>query len=159
MDLRTSALHVSPAPEPVGSRREGWRGGVGISCTAVLDMPAHVGVICQVIAPVSTGVPSPGTPLTHSPNATQAPENILAEHYHDLRRKPFYPALINYMSSGPVVAMVWPGGRGRGPWIEPRAAELLVIPSSSDLYLCAAGLGRPQCGLHFKGHDRAHGLS
>ncbi|XP_028905083.1 nucleoside diphosphate kinase, mitochondrial [Ornithorhynchus anatinus] len=39
----------------------------------------------------------------------QAPERILAEHYHDLRRKPFYPALINYMSSGPVVAMVWEG--------------------------------------------------
>ncbi|XP_054442709.1 nucleoside diphosphate kinase, mitochondrial [Pteronotus mesoamericanus] len=39
----------------------------------------------------------------------QAPESILAEHYHDLRRKPFYPALISYMSSGPVVAMVWEG--------------------------------------------------
>ncbi|XP_015992233.1 nucleoside diphosphate kinase, mitochondrial isoform X1 [Rousettus aegyptiacus] len=39
----------------------------------------------------------------------QAPENVLAEHYHDLRRKPFYPALISYMSSGPVVAMVWEG--------------------------------------------------
>ncbi|XP_006873977.1 PREDICTED: nucleoside diphosphate kinase, mitochondrial [Chrysochloris asiatica] len=39
----------------------------------------------------------------------QPPESILAEHYHDLRRKPFYPALIGYMSSGPVVAMVWEG--------------------------------------------------
>ncbi|XP_023584103.1 nucleoside diphosphate kinase, mitochondrial isoform X1 [Trichechus manatus latirostris] len=39
----------------------------------------------------------------------QAPESILAEHYHDLRRKPFYPALVSYMSSGPVVAMVWEG--------------------------------------------------
>ncbi|KAB0383369.1 hypothetical protein FD755_005286 [Muntiacus reevesi] len=39
----------------------------------------------------------------------QAPERILAEHYHDLQRKPFYPALISYMSSGPVVAMVWEG--------------------------------------------------
>ncbi|XP_058426481.1 nucleoside diphosphate kinase, mitochondrial isoform X3 [Diceros bicornis minor] len=39
----------------------------------------------------------------------QAPESVLAEHYHDLRRKPFYPALISYMRSGPVVAMVWEG--------------------------------------------------
>nr|XP_040132847.1 nucleoside diphosphate kinase, mitochondrial isoform X1 [Ictidomys tridecemlineatus] len=39
----------------------------------------------------------------------QAPESILAEHYQDLQRKPFYPALISYMSSGPVVAMVWEG--------------------------------------------------
>ncbi|XP_053326995.1 nucleoside diphosphate kinase, mitochondrial [Spea bombifrons] len=39
----------------------------------------------------------------------QASEVILAEHYHDLRRKPFYPSLIRYMASGPVVAMVWEG--------------------------------------------------
>ncbi|XP_075037578.1 nucleoside diphosphate kinase, mitochondrial isoform X1 [Mixophyes fleayi] len=39
----------------------------------------------------------------------QGSEGILAEHYHDLRRKPFYPALIRYMTSGPVVAMVWEG--------------------------------------------------
>uniref|UniRef100_A0A8C3SZ73 Nucleoside diphosphate kinase n=1 Tax=Chelydra serpentina TaxID=8475 RepID=A0A8C3SZ73_CHESE len=39
----------------------------------------------------------------------QANEGILAEHYHELRRKPFYPALIHYMTSGPVVAMVWEG--------------------------------------------------
>ncbi|XP_047389517.1 LOW QUALITY PROTEIN: nucleoside diphosphate kinase, mitochondrial [Sciurus carolinensis] len=37
------------------------------------------------------------------------PCEILAEHYQDLQRKPFYPALISYMSSGPVVAMVWEG--------------------------------------------------
>ncbi|KAF7483498.1 Hypothetical predicted protein [Marmota monax] len=36
----------------------------------------------------------------------QTPDSILAEHYQDLQRKPFYPALISYMSSGPVVAMV-----------------------------------------------------
>ncbi|MEE6528548.1 hypothetical protein FKM82_031011, partial [Ascaphus truei] len=35
----------------------------------------------------------------------QASEGVLSEHYHDLRRKPFYPALIRYMVSGPVVAM------------------------------------------------------
>ncbi|XP_059572470.1 nucleoside diphosphate kinase, mitochondrial [Alligator mississippiensis] len=39
----------------------------------------------------------------------QANEGILSEHYHELRRKPFYPALIHYMTSGPVVAMVWEG--------------------------------------------------
>ncbi|EGW04365.1 Nucleoside diphosphate kinase, mitochondrial [Cricetulus griseus] len=47
----------------------------------------------------------------------QAPESILAEHYRDLQRKPFYPALISYMSSGPVVAMVQQGrGNGLGVW-------------------------------------------
>ncbi|KAG8508938.1 Nucleoside diphosphate kinase, mitochondrial, partial [Galemys pyrenaicus] len=39
----------------------------------------------------------------------QAPERVLAEHYRDLRREPFYPALLRHMSSGPVVAMVWEG--------------------------------------------------
>ncbi|XP_076998446.1 nucleoside diphosphate kinase, mitochondrial isoform X2 [Tamandua tetradactyla] len=39
----------------------------------------------------------------------QAPESVLAQHYQDLRREPFYPGLVSYMSSGPVVAMVWQG--------------------------------------------------
>lgn len=33
----------------------------------------------------------------------------LEKHYADLAGKPFFPGLINYMSSGPVVAMVWEG--------------------------------------------------
>ncbi|MBZ3886819.1 Nucleoside diphosphate kinase, mitochondrial [Sciurus carolinensis] len=39
----------------------------------------------------------------------QAPESILTEHYQNLQRKSVYPTLISYMSSGPVVAMVWEG--------------------------------------------------
>ncbi|MCL4113734.1 UNVERIFIED_CONTAM: hypothetical protein GTU68_065663 [Idotea baltica] len=33
----------------------------------------------------------------------------LQQHYSDLSNKPFFPALIKYMLSGPVVAMVWEG--------------------------------------------------
>ena len=33
----------------------------------------------------------------------------LEEHYADLAGKPFFPGLISYMSSGPVVCMVWQG--------------------------------------------------
>lgn len=36
----------------------------------------------------------------------QASEDLLREHYWELRTKPFFKDLINYMSSGPVVAMV-----------------------------------------------------
>ena len=60
--------------------------------------------------------------LSPIPSMYQAPERILAEHYHDLQRKPFYPALISYMSSGPVVAMVQQGcgsGRVEGPGLSP----------------------------------------
>ena len=33
----------------------------------------------------------------------------LQVHYQDLKDKPFFPDLIQYMLSGPVVAMVWQG--------------------------------------------------
>lgn len=36
----------------------------------------------------------------------QASEELLREHYWELRSKPFFSGLIAYMSSGPVVAMV-----------------------------------------------------
>lgn len=38
-----------------------------------------------------------------------AGEDHLEKHYADLKGKPFFPGLIKYMSSGPVVAMVWQG--------------------------------------------------
>ncbi|XP_048408130.1 nucleoside diphosphate kinase 3 isoform X3 [Stegostoma tigrinum] len=39
----------------------------------------------------------------------QASENLLKDHYIDLRDRPFYNGLVKYMSSGPLVAMVWQG--------------------------------------------------
>ncbi|XP_056143342.1 nucleoside diphosphate kinase A-like [Lampris incognitus] len=39
----------------------------------------------------------------------QVSEDLLSQHYHQLRKKPFYPCLQHYMTSGPVVAMVWEG--------------------------------------------------
>ena len=39
----------------------------------------------------------------------QASEDLLKEHYADLSSKPFYAGLCKYMSSGPVVPMVWEG--------------------------------------------------
>ncbi|XP_036387071.1 NME/NM23 nucleoside diphosphate kinase 2a [Megalops cyprinoides] len=38
-----------------------------------------------------------------------ASEELLKEHYIDLKDRPFYPGLVRYMNSGPVVAMVWEG--------------------------------------------------
>mmetsp|Transcript_34155 Transcript_34155/g.47685 ORF Transcript_34155/g.47685 Transcript_34155/m.47685 type:complete len:157 (-) Transcript_34155:71-541(-) len=40
---------------------------------------------------------------------TQPGEEHLKEHYADLAKKPFFPGLISYMNSGPVVGMVWEG--------------------------------------------------
>ncbi|KAI9204637.1 nucleoside diphosphate kinase [Polychytrium aggregatum] len=36
-------------------------------------------------------------------------EELLREHYCDLTSKSFFPKLLNYMLSGPVVGMVWEG--------------------------------------------------
>ncbi|KAM9393814.1 nucleoside diphosphate kinase, mitochondrial [Pholidichthys leucotaenia] len=39
----------------------------------------------------------------------QVSEDLLSQHYCGLKTKPFYPSLLHYMTSGPVVAMVWEG--------------------------------------------------
>jgi nucleoside-diphosphate kinase len=36
----------------------------------------------------------------------QTPKAVAEEHYKDLASKPFYPALVGYIISGPVVCMV-----------------------------------------------------
>jgi len=36
-------------------------------------------------------------------------DELLKKHYADLSEKPFFPGLIKYVGSGPVVAMVWEG--------------------------------------------------
>lgn len=39
----------------------------------------------------------------------QPTESLLREHYDDLQQKPFFPSLLSYMLSGPVLATVWEG--------------------------------------------------
>ncbi|CAG5897628.1 unnamed protein product [Menidia menidia] len=39
----------------------------------------------------------------------EASEHLLREHYCNLKSKPFFNRLISYMSSGPVILMVWQG--------------------------------------------------
>jgi len=39
----------------------------------------------------------------------QPTEALLRQHYADLAHLPFFPKLLAYISSGPVVAMVWEG--------------------------------------------------
>merc|ERR1712002_1363463 len=38
-----------------------------------------------------------------------ASKEHLSTHYEDLAKKPFFPGLVEYMASGPVVPMVWEG--------------------------------------------------
>ncbi|XP_041318114.1 nucleoside diphosphate kinase, mitochondrial-like isoform X1 [Pyrgilauda ruficollis] len=75
----------------------------------------------------------------------QADRRLVEQHYEQLRLKPFYPALVAYMTSGPVVAMVrgQPGGpAGRGGLSCP-----CLCPCP-----CPAGVGGLQRGAVHAGH-------
>ncbi|XP_027121423.2 nucleoside diphosphate kinase 2, chloroplastic [Coffea arabica] len=39
----------------------------------------------------------------------RCPKELAEEHYKELQSKPFFPKLINYITSGPVVCMAWEG--------------------------------------------------
>ncbi|XP_009778027.1 nucleoside diphosphate kinase 2, chloroplastic-like [Nicotiana tabacum] len=39
----------------------------------------------------------------------ECPKELAEEHYKDLQSKPFFPKLIDYITSGPVVCMAWEG--------------------------------------------------
>ena len=46
------------------------------------------------------------------PNAAQVmvpSEELAGKHYQEHAQRPFYPGLVKFLSSGPVVAMVWEG--------------------------------------------------
>lgn len=42
----------------------------------------------------------------------QMSRELAEEHYAEHKGKPFYPGLLDYITSGPVVAMVWEGAKG-----------------------------------------------
>lgn len=46
---------------------------------------------------------------SNSERQFQASKDLLEKHYADLSARPFFPGLVSYMSSGPVVPMVWEG--------------------------------------------------
>lgn len=52
----------------------------------------------------------------------------MEKHYEDLKEKKFFPGLISYMTSGPVVAMVW---EGKGVVKEGRKMLGATMPSDS----------------------------
>ncbi|XP_059441006.1 nucleoside diphosphate kinase II, chloroplastic-like [Corylus avellana] len=50
------------------------------------------------------------TQLIHDPTKLfQCPKELAEEHYKDLKTKSFFPKLIEYITSGPVVCMAWEG--------------------------------------------------
>uniref|UniRef100_A0A0C9S8A6 Nucleoside diphosphate kinase n=1 Tax=Wollemia nobilis TaxID=56998 RepID=A0A0C9S8A6_9CONI len=52
----------------------------------------------------------------------QCPTELAEEHYKDLKSKPFFPKLVKYITSGPVVCMAW-----EGPGIVASARKIIGV--------------------------------
>ncbi|NWS74250.1 NDKM protein, partial [Crotophaga sulcirostris] len=70
----------------------------------------------------------------------QADQGLLDKHYQHLRQKPFYPVLLAYMTSGPLVAMVWEG------YNVVRSTRAMV--GDTDSAKAAAGTIRGDLSMH-----------
>ncbi|ODQ82409.1 hypothetical protein BABINDRAFT_10847 [Babjeviella inositovora NRRL Y-12698] len=66
------------------------------------------GVQRGLIGPILTRFEQRGFKLV-ALKLTWANEGLLRQHYEDLQEKPFFPSLLSYMLSGPVLATVWEG--------------------------------------------------
>ncbi|BCR89494.1 nucleoside diphosphate kinase [Aspergillus chevalieri] len=66
------------------------------------------GVQRGLVGPIISRFENRGFKLAALKLATPSKEH-LEKHYADLAGKPFFPGLITYMLSGPIVAMVWEG--------------------------------------------------
>merc|ERR1712087_834164 len=61
---------------------------------------------------------------------TKPSKEHMETHYEDLKSKKFFPGLIAYMTSGPVVAMVW---EGKNVVLEGRKMLGATMPSESAM--------------------------
>ncbi|KAK4219230.1 Nucleoside diphosphate kinase [Rhypophila sp. PSN 637] len=66
------------------------------------------GVQRGLVGPIISRFETRGFKLVALKLVTPGKEH-LEQHYADLKGKPFFPGLIEYMNSGPIVAMVWEG--------------------------------------------------
>ncbi|KAK1760991.1 nucleoside diphosphate kinase [Echria macrotheca] len=66
------------------------------------------GVQRGLIGPIISRFESRGFKLVAIKLVTPGKEH-LEKHYEDLKDKPFFAGLVNYMNSGPIAAMVWEG--------------------------------------------------
>ncbi|KAH8887368.1 nucleoside diphosphate kinase [Thozetella sp. PMI_491] len=66
------------------------------------------GVQRGLVGPILSRFESRGFKLVAIKLVTPGKEH-LEKHYADLKDKPFFASLVDYMNSGPIVAMVWEG--------------------------------------------------
>ncbi|KAK4813714.1 hypothetical protein QYF61_020921 [Mycteria americana] len=91
---------------PLVPRGPGWSKARAAPQAPALSPPAS-----RLVQPAAaTRAADPHRPhQSKAISLLEASEELLKEHYIALRDRPFYSRLVKYMSSGPVVAMVWQG--------------------------------------------------
>lgn len=91
------------------------------------EMSVHVGVyaVCACVSIVDVSV-------------VKVSEDLLSQHYSELRAKPFYPSLLHYMTSGPVVVMVRPP-LSASLWDAPFLCLTLLILTVIISVICVLG--------------------
>jgi nucleoside-diphosphate kinase len=99
-------LTSTTAFAPVGMRHRGLNALMMKEKTYIMIKPD--GVQRGVVGNIITRFENKGFCLKAMKLVTPQKET-LEEHYKDLASKPFFPKLMGYMTSGPVVAMVWEG--------------------------------------------------
>lgn len=112
MVLRPHPLGAVAPPLPYSSHSDSmmWSGINGETGTApTLLLPLWVqcrtgGGVNMLIISLYANVLT--TMIAYIILLMQASEDLLKQHYIDLKDRPFYPGLVKYMNSGPVVAMV-----------------------------------------------------
>ncbi|XP_023663823.1 nucleoside diphosphate kinase B-like [Paramormyrops kingsleyae] len=91
----------------VGARSYGTEGAGGLSERTLIAVKPD-GVQRRLVGQIIQRFEKRGFKLVGL-KMLKAPEELLSQHYHDLSKKPFYPSLLRYMGSGPLVVMVWEG--------------------------------------------------
>jgi len=82
------------------------RGGYSVERTFVMVKPD--GVQRNLVGTIISRFEKKGFKLV-ALKLMQLDESIAREHYAEHVEKPFFPGLVEYITSGPVVAMVWEG--------------------------------------------------
>ncbi len=107
-----------PVAKPLGAAsistsagRRGSRAAVAVRAEISYVMIKPDGVQRGLVGEIITRFEQKGFQLK-AMKLYQTPEEVAKEHYKDLASKPFFPDLVDYIVSGPVVSMVWEGEEG-----------------------------------------------
>ncbi|XP_040386723.1 nucleoside diphosphate kinase isoform X1 [Cygnus olor] len=106
---RGGAARPPPPPLPAAAaEREAAESAMAANCERTFIAIKPDGVQRGLVGEIIKRFEQKGFRLV-AMKFVHASEDLLKQHYIDLKDRPFYPGLVKYMNSGPIVAMVWEG--------------------------------------------------